>query len=497
MTMMIRMMRYLLAFLVAVLLVGAPLPVSAQGDGATDAKTREERIREHEERVRKIIEERRQQRLEQESQRQLEQVESRGQAPEQKQPEAEAEEQPAEPRFGTVLLYVLFHDRESGTVELDTVVTEGDRFLSDVQLQNENSAAFDRVRLAVKFDKRFKPLRVFDDELRPFVDGEPAFVVNERDSILIYDAKLKNPRYTKQVAVLKIVWEAIRPTEHTALSFEFASGDTEKAPHTAVYEEGRNILGEEEDPLDGVLSGSVLVQRRASPNALSSKTQILQGKKEELRELYLGSVGANQQAGISLVGPEGPVAAGQTFDVDVVLNNPDGAIIDTLRFFIDFNPSLFEVVDMDKGNWIKRGVNVLDGPFREDYPFDFHKRNEADNIRGRINYSMALGDSLALPTGTFARIRFTARKPVETATISLIRTRQGAGALTAIQNFGFDLFSPDPRLSNPEITVSISAEALDNEIAASPETAEAPEAEPAATEPRSFMSLVPGRDTRE
>ncbi|MCB2154339.1 hypothetical protein KQI84_05595 [bacterium] len=490
-----RFTRFLMAILALALVASTPIVVHAQ---VMDQKTREERIKEHEERVRKIIEERRQQRLEQERQRQLEEVENRGQPqPDQPKPEEQQAEEPAqeEPRFGTVLLYVLFYEADTDTMELDTVVTEGDRFLSEVRLQNDNSVPFDRVRLALKYDKRFiKPLRVFDDELRPFLQGDPIFKVNQRDSILIYDARFKAPRFTKQVPVLKIVWEAIRPTEHTGLDFEFASGETEQAIHTGVYQSDRNILGDESDPLDGVLGGSVLVMRKPSDNALSSKTEILQGKKEELRELYLGSVGANQQAGIALEGPSKPIVVGETFDVDVVLNNPDGAIIDTLRFFIHFNPDLLEVVDSDKGNWIKRGINVLDGPFRSDYPFDFHKRNEADNVRGLINYSMALGDSLALPTGTFARIRFRARQPIEDTTISLIRTRQGAGALTAIQNFGFDLFTPDPELSVPDITVAISAEPMDAEVASAGEGEVAPEepVDPSQASGMEFQSMIPG-----
>jgi Cohesin domain len=320
-------------------------------------------------------------------------------------------------------------------------------------LKNDNAAPFDRVRVALRFDKRFmRPVRVFDGEVRPFVDGDPVFEISDRDNIIIYDARLAEPRMAKQMVVLTIVWEAVQRTEFAGLDFRFASGDTELAPHTAVYAQGRNILGKPDDPIDGVLGSSILVSRPQVENA-SIKPEILQGKKEELKELYLGALGAElNQTGIRLAGPEGPIAAGQMFDVDVELYNPRGTVLDQVRFAVKFDPEALQVVDRDRGNWIRTGVNVHDGPFRLEYPFDYHKRNEVDNRRGIITYANSLGEGRALRSGPFARIRFKAMKPIAATTIELIAQRQGAGFLTGTDYFGFPLLSFDKPFTEPEMT---------------------------------------------
>ncbi|MDK2972495.1 MAG: Cohesin domain [Candidatus Sumerlaeota bacterium] len=412
-----------------------------------DDAAREERLRQHEERVRQIIEKRRQERL--------------------GQKEGEQANQPVEPiieekgetqsaiSLGNMLLYNVFRiPDEEEEVQLDTVVRAGSRFVSEIRLHNEAANPFDRVRIALQYDKRFlRPVRIFDADMREGLKDDPAFEVIERDSIILYDAVLERPRISKELPVLKIVWEALRPTEYTGLQFTFASGDTEKVPHTAVYYRGANVLGNPDDPIDGVLGGSILVLKPFDPN--NTKPEILQGKASELRDIYLGAVASKARVGLALEGPAIPPAVDQEFTVDVVLNNPSGALIDSLMFFIRFDPEVLEVIDQDRGNWIKRGVNVHDGPFRLDYPFDFHKRNDVDNRRGYINYAVALGEGLSLPTGPFARIHFRAKAPVAGTTIELLSGRPGLANRTSVQTFGFELMTGNQSLTKPLLEVAV------------------------------------------
>src|SRR5690606_27076740 len=165
------------------------------------------------------------------------------------------------------------------------------------------------------------------------------------DNVLIYDATFTRPRVSKQLTILKIVWEAHQRTEYTDLQFVFSPNRPEDQPNTAVFMQGQNVLGRPDDPIDGVLGGALLIMRPFDPE--DSGPEILQGKKEELREIYLGSMGDQQQVGLRLVPPPGTPAVGQEFDVDVQLYNPRGAIIDVVRFYILFNPDVLQVVDHD------------------------------------------------------------------------------------------------------------------------------------------------------
>jgi hypothetical protein len=362
---------------------------------------------------------------------------------------------------GKLILYNQFRNPLTGARELDTVVRAGSRFVSEVVLQNEGGEEHDRVQLALQYDKRFmQPVRVFDEAMRGLAKGSPRFELDERNSMIVYDATLAEARDAKDTTVLTIVWEAIRPTEYAGLRFQFARPGEELGPghHTAVYLASRNVLGDETDPLDGVLGGSLLILPPFDPT--QTEGQILQGKKEELRGVYLTSVGSDVPAGLRLVGPATPPAVGEDFTVDLALENPHGAMIDAVSAYILFDPAVLRVVDTDRGNWVKRGTNILDGPFRADYPWEFHTRNEVDNTRGRIQYSKGLGDQLALPTGTFARITFRALAPTAETKIEMARSRQGAGAVTAVRSFGYDLFSEDPRYTTPWVSGPVLAEPL-------------------------------------
>lgn len=452
--------RLLTLALLAACLAAAPWRAGAQDAPAdTTNVDREARLKAHEERVKAILEERRKQRLQETP------VATDGQPPAPAAPAATpAPQEPAAQDnlqlIGTVMLYTRFRpvNGPDSRRELDTAVRVGDRFLGEVVLKNDDGRPFDRVRVALRFDKRFmRPVRVFDAEVRPYVDGDPVFEISDRDNIIVYDARLAEPRQSKQLTVLTIVWEAVQRTEFAGLDFRFASGDTELAPHTAVYAEGRNILGKPDDPIDGVLGSSVLVSRREPVESTSARAEILQGKKEELKEMYLGALGAEMNhTGIRLAGPEGPIAAGQMFDVDVELYNPRGTVLDQVRFAVKFDPEVLQVVDRDRGNWIRTGVNVHDGPFRLEYPFDYHKRNEVDNRRGIITYANSMGEGRALRSGPFARIRFKAMKPVADTRIELIAQRQGAGFLTATDYFGFPMLSFDKAFTQPELSWTIS-----------------------------------------
>jgi hypothetical protein len=198
-----------------------------------------------------------------------------------------------------------------------------------------------------------------------------------------------------------------------------------------------------------VLSGGLMI------TGGEEKEEILQGKADELRDIYLGSVASDEEVGLHLIGPERPPHVGDEFTVNVALNNPEGALVDSVNFAVLFDPNYLQVVDTDKFNYILRGVNVHDGPFHQDFPWDMHKKNEVRNDRGLINYKMALSNGASLPSKTFARIHFRAIAPIDQTSIGFVKGRPGAPDMTSVRYFGYERLNLTPDYSYPSVVIPI------------------------------------------
>ena len=144
------------------------------------------------------------------------------------------------------------------------------------------------------------------------------------------------------------------------------------------------------------------------------------------------------------------VHVGDTFWVDLVLINDSGAPISSIGATVAFDPSVLEVVDEDKGNWILEGTNIWDGGFHETYPFDFHWANSADNERGIIEYRLGrYNRAMAFPTGVFARVRFRARASCERTSVRLERSSESVRPETYLRSFGIDRLDKTWNPGNP------------------------------------------------
>jgi len=85
-----------------------------------------------------------------------------------------------------------------------------------------------------------------------------------------------------------------------------------------------------------------------------------------------------------------------------------------VELVIGYDPEILCVVDCDEENWITRGVNIFDGKYHREFPFDFHIRNEADNLCGKIIYKMgSLKQNGLTNSGDLAQIKFQALKGAE------------------------------------------------------------------------------------
>lgn len=421
------------------LFLALPVLLEAQGD-----QTRDRRLREHEEKIRQIIDERRRAQEEEEARRAREAAES----PDAPAPTGEREDRQ---RFVSNVVMGMKFLNEEGQSDYSTHVNQGDTFISEVYLFNEDQNPIDRVRLALDYDKRFlEPVRIFDSTLRPYTEEAPSFRLMEREAIMVYDAELAEPMTQRQVVLLRILWRAVRPAIHTGIDFTFDQDERDEMPHTAIYSRGQNILGTRGDPADGVLSGTLHIAR------LEAGEQQLQGKAEELRRMYLGSIGSTAKVGLHLIGPPEPPRMGEDFVVRVALDNPEGTLIDSLNFMVLFDPDVLQVVDSDRFNWINRGVNIHDGSYQRDFPWDIHQDNSVRNDAGLASYQKAVSNGMSFPSEVFADIRFRAIAPTTRTSVTFSPGRTGAPNLTSVRYFGYQLLDLNDRdISTPTVSFPV------------------------------------------
>ncbi|MCC5875133.1 MAG: hypothetical protein JJU11_02835, partial [Candidatus Sumerlaeia bacterium] len=171
---------HLLILFMAFAMVGSlPLEAFSQSN-----QRRVNRLREHEEKIREIIEARRQERAQQDEQRAER---------ERDRPRQEEEEEGPSRAASSVVLGLKFLS-EGGLSDYNLIVSEGETFITEVMMFNMDQNEVDRVRLSIDYDRRFvEPVRVFDTTIRPKVDGTPRFAIDDRRAIIAYDANLETP----------------------------------------------------------------------------------------------------------------------------------------------------------------------------------------------------------------------------------------------------------------------------------------------------------------
>ncbi|MFH0792752.1 MAG: hypothetical protein V2A74_01830 [bacterium] len=384
-----------------------PIPTPTPVEDLSDDPNlpRAERIRRQQLRIQQRLEKAKQLRDEEEKARR---EETQQQA---KEMEERQKQTTAAPKQGEVSSGFTFSSPESSELPstvlffdpLDVSVEAGHRFQTDVVLQASTQQALDRVDLWMSFEPdAVEIVKVFDNKLRPLLREPPTFSYDREKGELHYLANLKDPQKFVALNLLKIVWEARSPDKFTMIALQ-----TERN-NSAVSYRGNNLLVTTFNPKGGTIPAGVTV----SASEPSSKYMpIIRGR---FKNTQIGNVR------VLLHSNKSSVAVGEEFDVDVKLGNPERVVFDQVSLFIRFDPKQLEVLDRDRGNWIRRGTNLWDGLFHAAYPFDLHMKNEANNSRGEIQYKMGLLDNKILPSGTIGRIRFLAKEPAMLSDIRLV-----------------------------------------------------------------------------
>ncbi|MBN1476449.1 hypothetical protein JXA47_06845 [Candidatus Sumerlaeota bacterium] len=320
---------------------------------------------------------------------------------------------------------------------LNVTCRVGDRFLTSAHVLNTSTCGFDEVVIAVDYDPSvLRPLRVSDHKIRPLLVESPTLTSDLREGWIRYEARLAAPEKAMNREIITVEWETLAMVDRTRVAF---INDPEIG--CALRVQGVDLLGNLGQPGDGTLATDVAIHWRGSDHMLSSPHS---NSAERLRELYgLETVG---DMTLRLEGPGRAITVGDTFSVDIVLDNPKRSAFDELRLLLSYDPEVLEVLDSAPmgyppqcDNWIVRGINLLDEPFHAAFPFDFHLRNEADSRFGTVNYHMGLNRPLPLEGGTVARMELRVLAPAAETSLRFIQTEVPGVSTTAVRCLGVDM----------------------------------------------------------
>lgn len=367
--------------------------------------TREEMVQQHEQMLGKLIKEHEQKDREEKIKKMREEQESKFKILQEQRRVENITKQKASSKSAT--LATLRGSNQSSAVfsfhPADVGVDSGQQFLTDLKILNWSGMPIDEFFLSLHYNPHFiKPLSIYDYPIRDYIAGKPTFYKEKYLPILRYGARFTTPHRMNDEAILRIAWEALRETDHTSVSFEFSDKGC------VILSNGTNLLGTGFFEEDGFIPLGITITR--AHGKIPSSASLL--------SIEEGTF--DKSVRLRLLAENKRYFPDEEFEVSLLLENGESAVFDMLRVTIEFDPKTVEVVDLDKKNWIRRGVNIYDGAFRKQYPFNVHRKNEADNTRGIIVYEMGMSRDVVFPTGIFAKIKFRAKITTDAASIHLI-----------------------------------------------------------------------------
>lgn len=315
---------------------------------------------------------------------------------------------------------------------LDSIVEVGEQFKTGI-IAETKEGEIDEVSVLLHYPRHsLSPLALDHAAIDPFVKNKIDYEFNPDEGTIYFHAKLKAPMRFPQAQIFSIVWEALEANEGAVISYRF--GPNENSPSTGLYLKGSNLLGTLPGSQDGVIKTTVQI---IGPKSKPTITKL------ESNDFMIGAKPPvtyddrpEEQIILRMRGPEGRVQAGEVFDVPVYVRNPGEKRIDRLRLYVQFDPSVLQVVDYDTGNVVKRGVNIHDARARERFPFDFYRTNLVDNQKGTIEYEVSASTNYVRGSGRVATIRMKALKETPRAEIVLVQNPEGLSPTTSVSFMG-------------------------------------------------------------
>lgn len=317
------------------------------------------------------------------------------------------------------------------------VVTVGEVFNTELHLINLDRLTIDRVDIVVKYAPGYlEPLAIHQSGIRGRLASEPEGWIDREAGEIHYSARFREPISPIDIALLDFVWKPLKPADD--LKIELAAGAQRTAAYSGDDLISRNVFGE---------AGPLLAANvRINPPA----KQLEPGGRmvENPARDFVPAVSSE----LSSIGKTPPslrldyerkdlYEAGEWIVIDVVLENPDLSSLDEVRLALRYDPQSLEIVDSDRSNWLTSGDNILDGPFRQHWPWDTHLLNVIRKERGIIEYRMANTRPLNRPTGAVARIFARVKTLVQDPPLTWIRSSDAKAETlsTGVYLFGNDV----------------------------------------------------------
>jgi hypothetical protein len=357
---------------------------------------------------------------------------------------------------------VMYLETATNTPVMNILATEGDEFVTRLVFLNGRRSVFDTIDVSLRYDPAvIRPLGLDDSALDGLTAEPPLARVDERRGILAYHARLATPLSVERLSPFKVAWKAVSPASVSPIKF---MNDPEYP--SRVLNGDQNVLlprDEDGEPVvsdnAGLLDAAVSVVSRRGGDELEESDE---GPSELSGVLLANRISEGTAEGgvrLALRPRQNSARVGEDFLVDIVYSNPRRADIDRMRVRVRFDPKVLQVEDTDTDNWITKGVNIWDGPYREDLPFDYHLRNAALNESGLIIYEMGFRQRVRIPTsGVVATIRFRAKAPVAATNIAFQLDEGESEPGTSFSFLGFNLIGVPGRraeaLTNAVVSVN-------------------------------------------
>lgn len=308
------------------------------------------------------------------------------------------------PNLDNVVLYIS---------PLDIKTRVGEEFVTEIVVSNRTSRAFDHLFIVLSYPPdNMEPLGFSDDwtEEQTLIPGKAS--VFHKQGVILYEVTLRQPVSPAEKSLVRIKWRAIKPVEFSELEF-LALGNK----FTSLALGTQDILGDPGVDFDGVIPASIKIEAPPGEEPSIAPTGkafdgYIVGDFTQLPEFDHGLT-------LRLIAESEVVKTNTEFLVDIYLENKNKIPADTVDIFIQYDPKILQVIDYDDGNWITTGINIFDGAYHDDFPFDYQIKNLVYPLQGLIHYKMATSTPAILAnSGTIATIKF---KPLQANVTTLVK----------------------------------------------------------------------------
>lgn len=278
---------------------------------------------------------------------------------------------------------VLYIDPPSATARVSEPLT------STVTAVCLKQRSMDKLDLRLVYDPFvLKPVSVHYHSIASHINGSPIFEVTASKGQIRFSAQFKEPLRFNSKPLLTIIWMPLQEANHTTVELGWPD------QRSALLDGEKNLL---ENPR---LSGGSIV---------SFDVAVRPAKDLAIKHPFAQSAGeptllSGDSVWLEMDGPFGPFEQDEEFTLDIHLRNPNRARFDTVSLLVRYPQNKAKVLDWDRGNWIRNGVNIHDGD-HELFPFDFFFANEVNEVSGRIYYRMASTNVKLDAEGLLAQIR--------------------------------------------------------------------------------------------